>query len=154
MSAFKLPTAPRVLIVDDNEDDVFILTHVLRKSGVAHPIDCAVNGLQCIKYLQALLAESTEPSSLPALILLDLKMPLVDGHEVLAWIRSQDALHSLPIYMLSSSELALGISRARENGAADYWVKPSSLSEYHQLAARVKSLLPPLAEPAQVSLVL
>jgi two-component system response regulator len=142
MSASKISTGPQVLIVDDSDDDVVILMRAFQKAGVVHPVHCAVNGAQCIKYLQALLGEHAAGSDLPAMVLLDLKMPLVDGHEVLAWIRSQPALSSLPVYILSSSELTSDISRAKDNGAADFWSKPTSFPEYRQLAARIKSLLP------------
>ncbi|HUR47816.1 MAG TPA: response regulator [Candidatus Saccharimonadales bacterium] len=132
-----------LLIVDDSDDDVFILTRALRKNGVTHPIDSAYNGSQGIKYLEALLRQEPGQADFPSLVLLDLKMPMVDGHEVLAWIRTQPGLSRLPVYVLSSSELQSDISRARELGAADYWTKPTAFPEYRELAAKIKDLLPP-----------
>ncbi|HUR46471.1 MAG TPA: response regulator, partial [Candidatus Saccharimonadales bacterium] len=128
-------TNPHLFIVDDCDDDVFILMRALRKNGVTHSVESAANGAQAIKYLEALVRE--QPADLPVLVLLDLKMPMVDGHEVLAWIRSQPALRQLPVYVLSSSELQTDISRARELGAADYWCKPTALQDYRQLADKI-----------------
>jgi|SRR4051812_21781650 CheY-like chemotaxis protein len=144
MSASALKTNAPLLIVDDSDDDIFLLTRALRKTGIPHPIDCAANGAQGINYLRAHIAHHGG-SELPSLVLLDLKMPIVDGHEVLAWIRSQPSLEKLPVYVLSSSQLEIDISKSKEGGAADYWVKPSSLPEYQDLADRIKSVLPPAA---------
>ena len=138
-----LKTDSRLLIVDDSDDDVFLLTRALRKTGISHAIDCAANGAQGINYLLAHANHEGIGPGLPSLVLLDLKMPVVDGHEVLAWIRSQPSLQNLPVYVLSSSQLDIDVSKSKAAGAADYWVKPSSLPEYHELAARIKALLPP-----------
>ena len=102
---------------------------------------CAVNGAHAIKYLEARLKHSSSRIDLPALILLDIKMPLADGHEVLAWIRSQPALAQLRVYILTSSDLETDRSRARELGASDFWVKPCSYTEYRTLADKIKMLL-------------
>ena len=148
MSASALKTNSPLLIVDDSDDDIFLLTRALRKSGISHPIDCAANGAQGINYLQAHIADREAGHELPSLVLLDLKMPIVDGHEVLAWIRSQPSLQNLPVYVLSSSQLEIDIAKSKEGGAADYWVKPSSLPEYQDLAARIKDILPPAVSSA------
>ena len=148
MSASALKTNSRLLIVDDSDDDVFLLTRALRKSGIPNSIDCAANGAQGINYLQAHVADSERGSELPCMVLLDLKMPIVDGHEVLTWIRSQPSLQNLPVYILSSSQLEIDIAKSKEAGAADFWVKPSSLPEYLDLAVRIKALLPPAVPSA------
>src|SRR5690349_5536826 len=113
MSASKTTPNPRLLIVDDSDDDVFLLTRALRKNGLAHSIDCAANGAQGIKYLEAHLSYP----DLPSMVLLDLKMPLVDGHQVLAWIRTQPGLSKLPVYVLSSSQLDIDMAAAKQSGA-------------------------------------
>lgn len=148
MSAHQTAMDPRLLIVDDSDDDIFFLTRALRKSGISHPVDCAANGAQGIKYLQTFLEKPHAGDELPSMVLLDLKMPLVDGHQVLEWIRAQPAFNQLPVYILSSSQLDLDISKAKKSGAADYWVKPSSLPEYQDLASRIKTILEPSCPPA------
>jgi two-component system response regulator len=140
MSASKIPTNNRLLIVDDREDDVFLLKHALKKGGITNPIDSLENGSLAVEHLKASLGGNTG-SELPAMVLLDVKMPLMDGHEVLTWIRSQPLLNNLAVYMLSSSQLPDDISKARNCAAAGYWVKPSSLPEYNDLVAKVKTAL-------------
>ncbi|HUR47634.1 MAG TPA: response regulator [Candidatus Saccharimonadales bacterium] len=130
-----------LFVVDDSDDDVFILSRALKGAGVSNNIDRGVNGAQAISYLQALLKNSDSGSKLPAMILLDIKMPLADGHEVLAWIRSQPALSRTPVYVLTSSELESDRSRSKQLGASDFWVKPFSYTEYRTLADKIKTLL-------------
>ena len=130
-----------LLVVDDSEDDVFILSRALKGAGISNTIECAVNGERAIKYLEALLKGSGDGSNLPALILLDIKMPLKDGHEVLAWIRAQPEFSRTPVFMLTSSELETDCSRSKLLGASDYWVKPFAYSEYRVLADKIKGFL-------------
>jgi DNA-binding response OmpR family regulator len=73
----------------------------------------------------------------PALVLLDLKMPKVDGFDVLAWLRTRPELESLPVVVLSSSSREDDIQRARTLGAADYRVKPADFDELMILAQEV-----------------
>jgi len=141
MGASQLNSDPFLFVIDDSDDDVFILSRAIKGAGILNTIDCAGNGEQAIKYLQALLNHSSSSSNLPAIILLDIKMPLADGHQVLAWIRSQSALSRLPVYMLTSSELESDRSRSTQLGATDFWVKPSSYPEYRTLADKIKNLL-------------
>src|SRR3954468_9560546 len=137
----------RLLIVDDRDDDVFLLMRALKKAGVPYSIDCAGNGDQAIKYLTGCLRNGPSPD-LPSMVLLDLKMPLMDGHQVLAWIRDQPELANLQVYVLSTSHLEHDVAKAKASGIADYWFKPNSLPGYYDLAARIKAILFPSPGPA------
>ena len=128
-----------VFVVDDNEDDRCILLHALKGASVSRKVHCALNGDEAISFLRDLL-ESSSPN-LPALTLLDIKMPRTDGHEVLAWIRAQPELSSVPVFILTSSELETDRIRAQELGASDYWVKPFLYTEYQTLAGKIRSFL-------------
>src|SRR3954469_12129974 len=105
MSASGNTAKPYLFVLEDCDDDLFLLSRALRKTGVTHLIECAANGVQGIKYFKALLAEVPNASELPSLVILDIKMPMVDGHEMLAWMRAQPPLLNLPVCILSSSEL-------------------------------------------------
>ena len=140
MSASKTTTNNPLLIVDDREDDVFLLKHALKKGGITNPIHSLENGSLAVEHLKASLSDVTG-RDLPALVLLDIKMPLMDGHEVLAWIRTQPLLNNLAVYMLSTSQLPDDISKAQNGAAAGYWLKPSSLPEYNDLVTKVKTVL-------------
>jgi len=74
---------------------------------------------------------------IPALLLLDLKMPKVDGFDVLTWLRSRPELSPLPVVVLSSSSREDDIQRARLLGAADYRVKPADFEQLQVLAQDV-----------------
>jgi len=108
-------TAPRVLIVDDCADDRFLFARALRLSGLNGSIVEIEDGEKAIEYLQ------TEPP--PDFVLLDLKMPLVSGFEVLEWVRGQPALKKVPIVVLSSSPIPQDIEMAKKLGAREYIVK-------------------------------
>jgi two-component system response regulator len=140
MSSAALEANSHVLVVDDLEDDVLLLTRALRKGGVTNPIDSLENGSLAVEHLKERL-DNGPGHELPALVLLDIKMPNMDGHEVLEWIRSQPPLRELPVYMLSSSAVREDIARAESSAASGYWVKPSSQPEYNDLVAKVKNAL-------------
>ena len=110
-----MTTAPRVLIVDDCADDRFLFARALRVSGLNGSVVEIEDGEKASEYLQ------TEPP--PDFVLLDLKMPLVSGFEVLEWIRGQPALKKVPVVVLSSSPIPQDIEKAKKLGAREYIVK-------------------------------
>lgn len=108
-------SASTVLIVDDCADDRFLFSRALRKSGLKGSIIEIEDGEKAIKYLQS--------ESRPDFVLLDLKMPLVSGFEVLEWINGQPTVKSVPVVVLSSSPIPEDIERAKKLGAREYVVK-------------------------------
>jgi CheY-like chemotaxis protein len=117
-------TAP-LLLVEDNEDDVFIFQRAFRRAGLAHPLHTAADGQEAIDYLAGA-GKFTDRAlhPLPALIFLDLKLPRRSGHDVLAWIAAQPELPSVPVVVLTSSAELRDLKRSRELGALHYLVKP------------------------------
>jgi two-component system response regulator len=113
-----------LLLVEDNEDDVFFLQVALKKAGLAHTLRVARNGREAIDTLR----EALEPAAVARpfdLMLLDLKMPYVSGIEVLEWAGGRPELRFLPIVVLTSSEQESDIETAYRLGAAAFLVKPS-----------------------------
>jgi CheY-like chemotaxis protein len=104
-----------ILVVDDSSEDVLCLSMACRRSGINHSIIRVTDGKQAIEYLR--------DNAPPDVLLLDLKMPTMDGFEVLEWIRQQPALEKLPVIILSGSNLENDKARAKELGAKDYFVK-------------------------------
>jgi len=111
----------KILVADDDADDLFLLQRAFEKANIRVSMTCVRDGDEAIEFLQAATAEG---SSMPELFFLDLKMPRMDGFEVLEWVRGQPGLKRLPILVLSSSDEPEDINRAYDLGANSYLVKP------------------------------
>jgi CheY-like chemotaxis protein len=108
------------------------------KAGVSHAIVEARNGQQAVNYLSGSgLYADRGKHPLPDLVLLDLRMPLMDGFEFLGWLKTRGDLGWLPVVVLSASDLPADMERARKLGAQDYLVKPS---EWEDLVKVVQEL--------------
>jgi CheY-like chemotaxis protein len=126
---------PLILLAEDDANDVFFLRRAFQKAEINCRIIDVPNGQEAIHYLQGSPPyENRVDYPLPHLLLVDLKMPLVNGFDVLAWLKTRPELASLPALVLSSSAHEQDISRSRSLGARDYYVKPSDLAELTQLA--------------------
>ncbi len=108
-----------VLLVEDSEDDSFFFQRAVEKATIPCEVKHVMDGQTAVEYLG-----QCESSMLPSLIFLDLKMPVVDGFEVLEWLRSQPLMQSIPVVVLSGSNQESDKRRARDLGASDYLVKP------------------------------
>jgi DNA-binding response OmpR family regulator len=116
---------PRILLVEDSEDDVFFFELALRKSGWTCDYTHVIDGGQAIEYLETL----TKGGTAPDLVFLDLKLPVFNGFEVLQWIGSKNFQPAIPVVILSGSDHHADIRLARELGAIDYMVKPISAED-------------------------
>jgi len=112
-----------VLVAEDEETDAVILERVFRQAKVANPLTIVPDGKAAIDYLSG-----ADP--VPALLLLDLKMPRVNGFEVLAWLGLRPELKSMPAVVLSSSSHQSDIDKALELGARDYLIKPQDIGQF------------------------
>jgi CheY-like chemotaxis protein len=116
---------PVILLAEDDDNDVFFMRRALQKSQVNFAVQVVGDGQQAVDYLSGQGNFSQrEQHPLPTVILLDLKMPFLDGFEVLTWIRTQPALNGIPIAVLTSSAEDRDRRRASELGACAYFVKP------------------------------
>jgi CheY-like chemotaxis protein len=117
-----------ILLVDDNEDDVFITQSGFRKAGVPNPLQIVNDGEQAIAYLRGDDAfADREKFPLPVIVLLDLNMPKKGGLEVLEWIRANPSLKRMTVHILTASSRAVDVARAFDLGANSYIVKPSKM---------------------------
>jgi CheY-like chemotaxis protein len=115
-----------ILHVEDLPEDVFLLKYALQRAEITNPVQVASDGQEAIDYLAgAGKFADRQKFPLPYLVLLDLKLPIKIGLEVLEWIRSQPALKSLIVIVLTSSIHEGDIKRAYELGANAFLVKPS-----------------------------
>lgn len=112
-----------ILLVEDNADDELLTTRALRRAGIVNTIAVAHNGEEAIQYLTQV-AASNNTSSLPIVVLLDLKLPKVNGLEVLAYIRATAFLSLLSVVVLTSSSEERDIVESYHLGANSYVRKP------------------------------
>ncbi len=122
----------RLLVVEDNPDDFFILRRALKNAGVTEEIDHVSDGETAIQFLQPIASGEANPLAspeLPTVVLLDLKLPRTSGLEVLKWIRSQEKLAGLSVIMFSTSQQKSDVTAAYHLGANAYLVKPPTVSE-------------------------
>ncbi|HWH72496.1 MAG TPA: response regulator [Candidatus Sulfotelmatobacter sp.] len=143
-----------VLLAEDEEHDVFFMQRAFTYTSVAQPLIALANGQEVISYLagQEAYAERQHYPE-PGLLLLDLNMPLVNGFEVLTWIRQHAPWRdSLPVLVLSSSGMETDKRKALELGAHEYLVKPSDFKGLLTLIADLKlRWLDPLAAGQQLT---
>jgi CheY-like chemotaxis protein len=131
---------PLVLYAEDEESDGIILRRVFEKAGIQNPLTIVRDGQEAIDYLSGMSPYcDRHEHPLPALVLLDLKMPRRSGFDVLAWIAGSSEVSRIPVVVLSSSPSDGDIRKAREMGARDYLVKPISLDQYVPLVLALHS---------------
>ena len=127
-----------ILLVEDQEDDIFLIRKAFKKAAVLNPIHVVRDGEEAIEYLSGEgRFENRAEHPLPELILLDLKMPRRDGFQVLQWIRQQEGFSEIPVVVLTSSEQIWEINMAYSMGANSFLVKPGDFEDYKSLAAVV-----------------
>ena len=119
-----------VLIAEDDPNDVFLLRRAFQKVGVAHPVVVLRNGQEVLDYLtrNGKVAGANE-NHFPALMFLDLKMPMMDGFDVLSWLQHHPLQSKLPVVVLTSSNQEKDIHQAQQMGADEYRVKPQQFEE-------------------------
>jgi len=128
-----------LLHVDDDEDDVIFLALAAEDVGIVNPIKVARDGQEAIDFLKAAVQqEKRKEPALPCLILLDLKLPLVMGSDVLRWIRQQPELCKLPVLILSASDHPSDLEQARALGADAYFIKPCKLDDRTAFARQIR----------------
>jgi DNA-binding response OmpR family regulator len=119
-----------ILVADDDANDVFFLKRAFKKAGYDYKVLDVPDGERAIQYLSGSDAFSDRSQfPLPSLLILDLKMPKVNGFEVLAWIKEQSSLNTMKVVVLSSSGLQSDKQKAETLGAHDYRVKPGDIGD-------------------------
>jgi len=134
--------SPVILLVEDCENDIFLITRAFERAGVKTVLKSLRGGLSCIAYLNGDPPyEDRTTYPLPELVLLDIKMPRTDGFEVLRWIRQQPAFARLTVVMLTSSDEIRDVNLAYQLGANSFLVKPLDFWNAADLSQALERLL-------------
>ena len=130
--------APTILIVEDNPTDVMLIRRAFAKANIGNPLQFVRDGDAAVHYLAGDAAYADRDTyPLPALVLLDLKLPRRSGLEVLQWLRSTSPLRRLPVVVLTSSSQSQDVNRAYEFGANSYLVKPVEFDDLKEMIDKV-----------------
>ncbi|NLG35873.1 MAG: response regulator [Lentisphaerae bacterium] len=119
-----------ILLAEDNPNDAELTIAALRESNLVSPIKRVENGAEALDFLHRRGAYADRTEGPPTLILLDLKMPKVDGLETLRAIKQDPMLRVIPVVMLTSSREEADLARSYASGANAYVVKPVGFDEF------------------------
>jgi CheY-like chemotaxis protein len=130
-----MPAPAVILLAEDREDDITLICKAFAQAEVTNPLQIVRDGEEAIAYLRGEGKYSNRAEfPLPSLILLDLKMPKVDGFEVLKWLRQQPGLSTLRVVVLTSSDAIRDVNTAYHLGANSFMVKPMDFNDVVQMS--------------------
>src|SRR5690349_8172627 len=130
-----MPERAIILLVEDREDDIVLIRRSFEAANIPNPLFVVRNGEDAIMYLSSEgKYANRDEYPLPDLVLLDLKLPGIDGFEILQWIRRQPNLRQLRVIVLTSSEQYRDINRAYELGANSFLIKPNEFEHFHEVS--------------------
>lgn len=121
---------PTILYADDNENDIELTLEAFRECGLQNKIEVTKDGKEVLDYLKNEGKYEGKVKEKPVLILLDIKMPKLDGIEVLKIIKSDELLRTIPVVMLTSSSMEKDLYQSYKLGANAYVVKPIDFVEF------------------------
>lgn len=120
----------RILLVEDDANDEVLALAALEEANLAHEVVVVRDGQQALDFLHRRGPHAGRPAGHPAVVLLDLKLPKVNGLEVLAQVKRDPELRTIPIVMLTSSREEQDLARSYGMGVNAYVVKPVSFSDF------------------------
>lgn len=119
-----------ILLVEDNPDDIELTMIALEKTRLANPVVSVRDGKEALQFLRREGKWAARPDESPAVILLDKKLPKLDGHEVLKIVRGDERLRHIPVVMLTSSREEKDLLRSYDLGVNAYVVKPVAFDDF------------------------
>jgi two-component system response regulator len=131
MTVEKAVNLPPVLLVEDDEEDVYIARRAFEEGRIANELQVANSGEEALQLLRRQ-GPYADPAAapLPGVVLLDLNLPGMKGHEVLEQIKADPELHSIPVVVLTTSSEEADVRGCYERGANTYIVKPVAFESF------------------------
>jgi two-component system, response regulator len=126
-----------LLLVEDDADDEALALRAIRKVRVANPVHVAHDGVEALDWLFRRGAFASRGTDTPALILLDLKLPRVDGLDVLKEIRADATLRRVPVVMLTASDEETDLVRGYDLGVNSFIRKPVDFDQFVETVGRI-----------------
>ncbi len=142
-----MPTLKRILLVEDSAEDVELALAALETHRLANEVVIARDGAEALDYLHARGEFTGRPPGLPVVVLLDLKMPKIDGLEVLRSMKEDPGLKAVPVVMLTSSREEADLVRSYTLGANAYVVKPVDFQQFMEAIKGVGCFWAVINEP-------
>lgn len=124
-------TLMRFLLVEDDDNHAHLVVRSLKRARVRNSIDRVADGEQALRYLRRQGEYTDRP--VPSIVLLDLKLPRVDGHEVLKAIKEDKNTADIPVVIMTTSDAETDRARAYEYHANSYLVKPIDFTKFRQM---------------------
>ena len=121
-----------ILLVEDNPSDIALTKRALEKGHIANKLVVEEDGKTALEYLKCTGKYSGRDGSLPAVVLLDIKLPFLDGHAVLKEIRNDPKLRRLPVVMLTSSKEETDVAKSYDQGVNSFIRKPVDSEQFAQ----------------------
>jgi CheY-like chemotaxis protein len=126
-----MPNDGTILLAEDSPDDVVLIRRAFERAGFHNPIQVVPDGEKAIQYLKGEgIYADRQRYPVPQILLLDLKMPSLNGFDVLSWIRQRPEWKCLPIIVITTSFYGADIEQAYELGANSFLTKPAQFDEF------------------------
>lgn len=136
-----------ILLVEDNPDDEALTLRAFNKNRIGNTVVVARDGVEALEYLHG--SETAAPGPLPAVVLLDLKLPRIDGLEVLRRVRADPRTRLLPVVILTTSKERHDIEEGYSLGANSYIRKPVDFEKFIQAVGQLGLYWLVLNEPPE-----
>jgi CheY-like chemotaxis protein len=118
----------KILLIEDNEGDIILTRETLKEGKISNELICIKDGESAIDFLVKI--KSFAISEIPDLVLLDINLPRINGHEVMDFINKDEILREIPVFMLSSSDAQKDVEVSIKNNAHHYLFKPLDLDAF------------------------
>lgn len=145
--ALTMVEAPTILIAEDDDGHAFLVEDSLRRGGIEAPLIRFSDGQETLDFLLGKTESPRFEAGKPYLLLLDIRMPKVDGVEVLRQIKASPKLHKLPIVILTTTDDPREVERCHELGCNNYIQKPVSFDNFSAAIAKLGRFLTLLELP-------